>query len=440
MERLHEKQQVVLKRKVEEAKAINKRLQENLERSKKVKTIRLAKSTKSAAEKTEVIQTYIDHEIQVLFSNIDANITMQSLMNDRGMLTERLSNLKATVNKTKEIEDGIVQLEEDLEMRNAQIADIRQKLVQTDMDLKLKQIPENFETVPEFKIAMSYILRALTDSREDFTNTKTKAEDLRAAFEASEERIEQLTDEMHVMNENFSQARSQIEKDYEEKLTLLWQQKKTTGKMDDENAIDSALESLLTARTVEVEGLKARVAELEYQLKTSTRNANAKRQKNLDGTFTLKQDDDDMELDDAEEIFNSDEDYDFNDSFNDPEWRKTPISKRTRSGRGTTSMLKESLVKGLDYGLLSDICETSDTSHGTKRTSSGHPKCSCKGSCATKLCGCKKIGLFCSLTCKCSEACVNMADGSKGSDDGNGSGEIKMEKENVDSPTRDTTK
>lgn len=443
MERLHEKQQVVLKRKVEEAKAINKRLHESLERSKKVKTIRLAKSTKSAAEKTEVIQTYIDHEIQVLFSNIDANITMQSLITDRGMLTERLSNLKATVNKTKEIEEEIIQLEEDLEMRNAQIADIRQKLVQTDLDLKLKQIPENFETIPEFKIAMSYILRALTDSREDFTNTKTKAEDLRAAFEASEDRVEHLTDEMHTMKESFSQARSEIEKYYEEKLTLLWKQQKSPDTMENGSAIDTELESLLTARTAEIDLLKTRVAELEHQLKASTRIANDKNKKNLNGTFTLKrQADGDADIVEEAFDYDSDEEFDFNDSFNDPEWRKTPAAKRTRSGRGTSSLLKESLTKALDYGLLSDICETSDSSQGTKRTLSGSTKCSCKGSCATKLCGCKKHGLFCSDTCKCSEACVNLPDGCKVSDDSgnNGSRAIKMEKENVESPVRETTK
>lgn len=124
MERMHERQQVVLKRKVEEAKAVNKRLQDAMQVSKIAQAAR--HTTSKNLHKNEVIQTYLEQELSLMMSTVDAKIAMQQLMGDRGLLTERMMNLKSTVNKNASIENEIKQLEEDLEMRNTQIADIRE--------------------------------------------------------------------------------------------------------------------------------------------------------------------------------------------------------------------------------------------------------------------------------------------------------------------------
>jgi hypothetical protein len=43
-----------------------------------------------------------------------------------------------------------------------------------------------------------------------------------------------------------------------------------------------------------------------------------------------------------------------------------------------------------------------------KRNSDGHVRCTCKGVCKNKLCGCRKIGSKCSKECKCDHsACQN---------------------------------
>ena len=45
---------------------------------------------------------------------------------------------------------------------------------------------------------------------------------------------------------------------------------------------------------------------------------------------------------------------------------------------------------------------------GVKRNSDGHVKCTCKGVCKNKLCGCRKIGSKCTKECKCDHsACQN---------------------------------
>jgi chromosome segregation ATPase len=198
------------------------RLQDAMDRSKRVQAMR---ASNKPTEKTDVIQTYIDHELMVLMSTIDAKLTMQSLMNDRGLLTERLMNLKSAVNKTEDLEEEIRQLEEDLEMRNTQIGDIRAKIMQTDLEAKMKHIPENFSSITELKTAMSYVLRALLETREDFTSTKTKAEDLKITYETAEERIDQLNEELQKLQNGHEREKAQVERDFETKLMFLCNRK-----------------------------------------------------------------------------------------------------------------------------------------------------------------------------------------------------------------------
>jgi kinesin family protein 4/21/27 len=85
---LHEKQQFLLRRKVEEAKLINKRLQEAIENGKKSQP--MSDDSNNIQEKTDLIQTWIDHELELLMSITDAQISLKHLMKDRGLLTERL--------------------------------------------------------------------------------------------------------------------------------------------------------------------------------------------------------------------------------------------------------------------------------------------------------------------------------------------------------------
>lgn len=436
-ERLHEKQQAVLKRKVEEAKAISKRLQEISDKNKKIKK---EQQEKTSEKRMNIVQDYMDHEIDAIHSSIDAKNTMQSLMNDRGLLLQRLQNLKATVQKTPDIENEIKQLEEDLEMRSAQITDMRGKLAETDIEAKLKNIPENFSTVPELRIAMGYVLRALAEARENFNSNKTKTEELKAAYEASEERVEFLVEENAEIQKLYEEEKSQMERNFEQKITLLYQ--KTKGELDknEEEKCFSDMAEQLSSKFDENELLKKRIKELEEEIKTKNvvegtdHKKKPKKESNiLESTFDV--DDDLQEVDDDDD----EEDFNLDDSFNDPDWKKTPQFKNKRTSRATTTLLKESIVNRLDgTGMLINISETSDTSIGTKRNSAGNTKCTCRGSCATKLCGCKKNSNYCSSSCRCGHACLNQPNVSKESNDGNDGANATTthEKENEKTPEK----
>lgn len=443
MERMHEKQQAVLKRKVEEAKAVNKRLQDAMDKSKRVQHMR---NTYKQSEKTDVIQTYIDHELMVMFSLIDAKIAMQSLMNDRGLLNNRLLTLKATVSKSDSLVEEIKQLEDDLEMRNTQIADIRNKIAQTDIEAKIKAITDNFSTVTELKIAMGYVIRAALDGRDDFTNIKSKSDDLRIAYETSEERLESISAEMNQQQSDFQREKSDIERDFEMKLAFMCQLNKQPELAEGEHhhatenksSTYTSMSKQLTKTIAEKKECELKILELQQELEgfraKKARKESLKTDENKhNATYDVDSSDND-----------SSGEFDFNDSFADPDWRKTPASKRTlRNSRSTTTLLKESVTNRMDgTGILNNISETSDVS-GAKRFSNGQVRCSCKGSCATKQCGCKKNGEFCGIFCKCTDACVNEKDDNGENNAGSPAGAETSSKENTEaegSPSRKTSK
>lgn len=114
----------------------------------------LAQRNKTNSNRADVIQTWIDHELELIFSTVDAQISLKGLMSDRAMLFERLGNLKATVQKTPKMELDIKALSEDLEIRNAQISDMQQKVMSMDVEAKLKSLPESMNSMAELKIVL----------------------------------------------------------------------------------------------------------------------------------------------------------------------------------------------------------------------------------------------------------------------------------------------
>jgi kinesin family protein 4/21/27 len=365
---LHEKQQLVLRRKVEEAKSINKRLQEAIEKGKKAQAMR--NNSNNMQEKTDIIQTWIDHELSLLMSITDAQISLKHLMKDRGLLTERLGSLKATVSKSDAIEAEISRLEEDLEMRNAQISDIQQKVIQTDIENKLKSLPDNFSGLVEAKIAMRYVLMAFIQLRKDFSSMKVKSEDIKTCLETAEERCENLQEENLELNEKIKEHKNRLEKEFEDKLAICIQKfQNGPGTGDQESvALDRELGVKIVHMAEENSMLRDRVQELEKQLAEKNSRKRVKQE---------IRDEDEEGIDENLES-DSDEEFDFNDSFNDPDWRKTPMAKRGRLRR-TANLLKESIINSMD------IADDSNESSGFKRNSRGQQKflCKCKGSCAT---------------------------------------------------------
>lgn len=128
----HNKQQNVMKRKMEEAHAVNKRLKEALEKQRKVQQKRSEK-----ANSKEHIQSWVSQELDVFLSTVDAECSLERLMQERALLVNQLKELR---DKKNEYDKDIFQkqeidLVELIELRNTQISDFHQKIVESDQGI-----------------------------------------------------------------------------------------------------------------------------------------------------------------------------------------------------------------------------------------------------------------------------------------------------------------
>lgn len=87
---------------------------------------------KRANGKESGIQNWVQQELAVLVSTVDAECSLEKLMQDRAQLTHELEKLKASASDDPESETQIAELTEYIAVRNAQIADLQQKIMESD--------------------------------------------------------------------------------------------------------------------------------------------------------------------------------------------------------------------------------------------------------------------------------------------------------------------
>lgn len=88
----------------------------------------LQRQEKKANGKDE-IKIWIAQEVEVLMATIEANYSLDKLMQDRASLVQQLEQVKKNENPN---EEELATMNEFLELRNAQIADLQQKILESD--------------------------------------------------------------------------------------------------------------------------------------------------------------------------------------------------------------------------------------------------------------------------------------------------------------------
>lgn len=405
LQTVHDKQQNVLKRKVEEAVAVNKRLKEALERQKNVQAMRAARAIGKPVRGADV-SSWVDHELELIRSVTDASVTLKLLMDDRALLNSKLMEMKG--NSEEHGEDEIKQQEHDLELRNAQIADLQQKILSTDVDSKQKAILEGIPTLPEAKQVLKKLLTVFTETQEESAKTRHQLVDTRLSVECLEENVRQLTSELAETKQRFTDETNELAKMYEEKLSMLLLSKQKYARQSKEmtNTCDSILQEAsdrMEKMRQELDSVKEANRLLNKQLEEAKNSRAARRTRNsAKSTAPVIEDDEEEEEDELESIESDQED--------DPDFRATPRWKQKKAGKGIReSVMKKGVTaKKRQTGVVEadggeDSTNTTKSSHNT----SNQAHCSCGSTCSTKRCGCKKQGEFCGDQCRCPPGCVN---------------------------------
>lgn len=196
MESLHNRQTNVLKRQMEEASAVNKRLMAAITLRNNVH------DQKTNTGKMERLSQWVRNEIDVMINSTHARSTLTSLMDSRALLQTQLDNLDKSAN-----ENIFKQLDEDISLRSLQIKDLQNKLMDSD-ESKSKINWDYIQTMAEAKHAIKLLFETFPEALKDILHKVQEANNNinNAEYEARiielEQQIGKLKNDLQMYIEN----------------------------------------------------------------------------------------------------------------------------------------------------------------------------------------------------------------------------------------------
>ncbi|XP_076066005.1 kinesin-like protein 3A [Oratosquilla oratoria] len=435
MERLHTKQQNVLKRKMEEAVAINKRLKDAMALQKAGAERRAV--SKGGDNMAIKVKSWLDGELEVVTVKKQAKHTLDMLIEDRKTISDQINKVKRQLNRgghSLAMEDDLQvkrkNLENDMHLRTAQINDMQSKIMDGDQDNAetSKRRFESIQSMIEAKVAINYLFDFATTQQATVFTKESEFKDVQAHNEELMATLDEAESEMKAVKEAHSNELNKLSREYEDKtLFLLRQMPKTNGGMMDDEASES--EKALLERLQFQEEEIARLSKIHEELQEKTEECKKLKKEITTAVLTKgnkvslmpqlvsfehkrpEKKSEEQSYTYVEDMSESefDSENDLNDQ-NDPDWKNTPLYRKIRK-----------ITKGTkrDSSKESPISEDEDQENkksnktlfrGVKRDSSGEVKCRCKLNCGTKRCKCRSDGRSCGVGCKCNVLkCTNKA-------------------------------
>ncbi|XP_044736037.1 chromosome-associated kinesin KIF4-like [Chrysoperla carnea] len=320
MENMHAKQQTVLKRKVEEAAAINKRLKDALALQKTVQNRRAANG------KVERVQSWVLQEFEILVSTAEAERTLKSLIEEKKLILQEKDELEKQLNENDGETEEVIQekrnrmkeILEDIELRDAQISDMRQKIQDSDQENKSKTRWDAIQSMVDAKCALKCLFEITADYKKELLAKDCEQRD----------KINALLDKVH------------------------------------------SLTAELNLKCIELEQLKMRTP-----APPPPKIGQKRRRSKIHEACIDEDDEEDPFLD-----YDSDQDVKLDDS-KDPDWQKTPVVQRITSKRQTMRIKPHNLTENTSNPMDSTV-PLKRSSNGTIKctctTRCETKRCSCR--------------------------------------------------------------
>lgn len=168
----------------------------------------------------------MERELEVIVSFIDAEHTLEQLMEDRGIISARIAELeKQQLAPGSAQAKEVVTLQEDLEMRNAQITDLQQKVYTVDLEARMRSLYDGIQNVAEARAMMRQLLKSILVMRREHAirlqEQKMALDEQTALREAAEQTSAAATKRMRLMELEHEEAIADRENTYEEKIAVL---------------------------------------------------------------------------------------------------------------------------------------------------------------------------------------------------------------------------
>lgn len=427
METLHTKQQTVLKRKMEEAISINKRLKEVIDKQKASRAMIAGRSGLAGAG--DRVRNLINEDLDVVVSVKEATKSREQLLSDRKTITKQLNDIKKGMRGTMNTEDILImktkteELQAELDIQNAQIAALQKQI--TDLEHENKDVNknrfDNLRTMTEAKIALEHLFDKTVEQTVSASQLKSEFEELRQLYQEAVRNTNTLEKEIANLKNEFETDSLKLNRAHEEKVLFL------LGNLANANDSErlkiheqeirnfSKLHAELEKMGEENEKLRQQMlGEAKSASKDNYQSSKTGSQVNNRSTHNRYT---------VEEFFDhsleedSEVEEDRGDSKDDPDWQKTPLFKRIkkmREARGNSFAPKRKYLGDHDTtgsnSTENDDDDDDETPPAKRRSKNNRSNlgCKCKTDCSNNKCGCKKIGTSCDESCRCdSGSCKN---------------------------------
>ncbi|XP_038861689.1 chromosome-associated kinesin KIF4-like isoform X1 [Salvelinus namaycush] len=442
-----QKQANVLRRKTEEAAAANKRLKDALQKRSEVAEKRKDVHYRGQEGAAGRVKTWLLNEVEVLVSTGEARRHLQDLLEDRKILAEEISQLKqqmeagerpaakvrrrtliiSELESQGELEASLSKqvdnLETEINLRSAQIADLQQKVLDADNEGRLKQRWDNITTIVEAKCALKVLMSELVSAK---TASSKLESDLKQEKGNMLDLQKTMYDERKVMSTMDMENQHhlvELEQMHQEKVLYLLGQLQSKERQ----SVEEKQEEETSKRERELlQRLKFQEDEIEKMQKLNEQN-----QRLLDDNEQYKQKLTLLQLASGKKI------NVLPASTQSPDDSFEYIPPKPKGHRFTAA--KAPLNMAIDIEELESVSESEEedewcpemNERGRNRKNSNIKKpkatgCACKGRCGNKLCRCRKGKMTCGENCQCDhEKCRNIGnqrsstqDSSEVTDDG----------------------
>ncbi|KAF3706628.1 Chromosome-associated kinesin KIF4 Chromokinesin Chromosome-associated kinesin KLP1 [Channa argus] len=433
LERDFQKQANVLRRKTEEAAAANKRLKDALQKRSEVSEKRKDAHNRGMEGAAARVKTWFLNEVEVMVSTEEARRHLSDLLEDRKVLAQEVNRLKQQLEAgerpaakirrrtliiseleshgametplTKQVEN----LETEMGLRNAQIADLQQKLLVADSESRLKQRIDGITSIVDAKCAIKVLMSELVSAKtasakleSELKQEKGNAQDLRKLL-ADERNV------MSTMDMEHQQQLVELEQRHQEKVLYLLNQLQNKPIYDESSETKQVVEESSKEKEL-LQRLKVQEGELEKLRELSEQN-----QKLMEQNEQYRQKLSLLHLASAKKVLvpatNNEKDLD--DSFD-------YVPPKPKGRRYTTARAPQNMTINIEE-LMSpsedDENEEEEDEWRPEKPEKGSriskkPKatgCACKGRCSNKQCRCRKGKMTCGENCQCDhEKCRNM--------------------------------
>ncbi|XP_067121658.1 chromosome-associated kinesin KIF4 [Centruroides vittatus] len=394
MEKIYTKQKNVLKRKMEEAVAANKKLQMAMQQQRAISERREREKDQTLQGMGNRIRQWLQQELDLVVSSKEADHHLQNILEDRKSISEQLNNLKNQVQQMKQQKTNddpdvinqqqqINQLQQDLDLRNAQIADLQQRILDVDQDEKAKHRWENMNSMVETKCALKWLFENAVTAKIDMFLSERKCREFQNTLEDITKINEEQKEEIEKMKKKHQEELVSQAREHEDKTLYLLKQMQHSSNSNLTTS-HSDVESSLIERIKFQENEITRLSYLYDELQQKSNECEALKKKLLVSKYkgsrtSLLPEVFPKESGAAKKkvenviIESSEPESEHDENDDDPDWIRTPYLKRIQKKR----------------------------------------KCNCNGKCRSKVCGCRRSNQICTRNCKCNkENCTNRSESS----------------------------